>query len=133
VITTLGEANDLAEQFPADAVGVVVDAYHVWWDPRVEAEIARAGERILGFHVDDWVLPLPHSALLGRGLPGEGHADLARLHRAVTAAGYAGPIEVEVLSERVWDTPGDDLLARLVAELDGVLNGSERLRSGAAI
>jgi sugar phosphate isomerase/epimerase len=110
VISTLGEANDLAERFP-DRVGVVVDAYHVWWDPRVYEEIARA--RIFGFHIDDWVLPLPAGALLGRGLPGEGCADLPALHRAVTAAGYDGPVEVEVLSERVWEMPYDPLLARL--------------------
>ena len=55
----------------------------MWWDPCVEAEIARA--RILGFHLADWILPLPEGALLGRGLPGEGCADLARLHRAVAA------------------------------------------------
>jgi sugar phosphate isomerase/epimerase len=119
VITTLAEANDLAGRFPADRVGVVIDAYHVWWDPRVEEEIARA--RILGFHVDDWVLPLPEGALLGRGLPGDGHADLARLFRAVDAAGYAGPIEVEVLNDAVWATPGDDVLARLVAGIDATL------------
>ena len=112
VITTLGEANRLAERFP-DQVGVVIDAYHVWWDPCVDEEIARA--RIFGFHIDDWVLPLPEGALLGRGLPGEGCADLERLQRAVAAAGYDGPIEVEVLSQRVWDMPGDEVLARLRA------------------
>jgi sugar phosphate isomerase/epimerase len=119
VIATLGEANRLAERFPAADVGVVVDAYHVWWDPCVEEEIANA--RILAFHVDDWVLPLPEGALLGRGLPGEGCADLAHLHRAVTAAGYTGPIEVEVLSERVWETPGDEVLRSLVANVDAAL------------
>ena len=121
VIATLGEANRLAERFPGGHVGVVVDAYHVWWDPCVEEEIARA--RILAFHIDDWVLPLPEGALLGRGLPGDGHADLARLHRAVSAAGYTGPIEVEVLSERVWRMPGDDVLAGLVAGVDAALDG----------
>jgi sugar phosphate isomerase/epimerase len=119
VITTLGEANDLASAFPEERVGVIVDAYHVWWDPYVEREIARA--RTLGFHIDDWVVPLPEGALLGRGLPGEGHADLPRLYRAVTAAGYSGPVEVEVLSERVWGMDGDDLLRRLVSEADAAL------------
>jgi len=119
VITTLAEANDLAERFPEEHVGVIVDTYHVWWDPYVEREIART--RILGFHIDDWVLPLPEGALLGRGLPGEGCADLPRLSRAVSGAGYDGPIEVEVLSERVWATPGDEVLARLVESVDGAL------------
>jgi sugar phosphate isomerase/epimerase len=119
VITTLAEANDLAERFPADRVGVVVDAYHVWWDPYVEREIART--RVLGFHVDDWVLPLPQGALMGRGLPGEGCADLPRLYRAVSDAGYSGPVEVEVLSERVWGMPGDEVLARLLGSVDSAL------------
>jgi sugar phosphate isomerase/epimerase len=119
VITTLGEANDLASAFPEERVGVIVDTYHVWWDPYVEREIARA--RILGFHIDDWVLPLPEGALLGRGLPGEGHADLPRLYRAVSEAGHSGPVEVEVLSERVWGMDGDEVLARLVGSVDSVL------------
>jgi sugar phosphate isomerase/epimerase len=119
VITTLGEANDLASRFAPEVVGVVIDAYHVWWDPRVEEEIARA--RILGFHIDDWVVPLPEGALLGRGLPGDGHADLARLHAAVSASGYEGPIEVEVLSDAVWAMPGDEVLARLVDGVDAAL------------
>jgi len=127
VITTLGEANDLAERFPAEWLGVVVDAYHVWWDPYVEREIGRA--RMLGFHIDDWVLPLPQGALLGRGLPGEGCADLPRLYHTVSDAGYAGPIEVEVLSESVWATPGEEVLARLVSEVDVAL-GAARTAAG---
>ena len=59
VISSLGEAVDLALLFPADAVGVVVDTYHVWWDARLADEIARAGRRIVSFQVCDWVLPLP--------------------------------------------------------------------------
>jgi sugar phosphate isomerase/epimerase len=118
VINTLQEANDLADRFPPEQVGVVVDAYHVWWDPYVEAQIARAGERILGFHICDWTVPLPAGVLLGRGLPGDGCADLARLYRAVDRAGYRGPIEVEVLNEAVWNTPGDEILSRLVTEVD---------------
>ena len=114
VIATLGEANRLAEQFPPERVGVVVDAYHVWWDPRIQTEIARAGKRGLGFHVCDWVLPLPEGGLLGRGLPGEGCADLAALSDAVHAAGYRGPIEVEVLNQAVWETPGDEILTRVL-------------------
>ena len=51
VISSLGEAVDLAVLFPAEAVGVVVvvDTYHVWWDARLADEIARAGRRIVSF------------------------------------------------------------------------------------
>ena len=62
VISSLGEALDLALSFPADAVGVVVDTYHVWWDVRLLDELARAGGRIVSYQVCDWVLPLPADA-----------------------------------------------------------------------
>lgn len=109
VIVTLGEALDLASRFPADRVGVVVDVYHVWWDPEVHDQIARATGRILGLHVSDWLAP-PPDALMGRGMMGDGVIELRRLRRAVDAAGYAGPIEVEIFNRAIWDLPLDDAL-----------------------
>ena len=70
VIASLGEAVDLALGFPADAVGVVVDTYHVWWDARLAAEIARAAGRIVSYQVCDWVLPLPAGHAAGPRAPG---------------------------------------------------------------
>lgn len=109
-ITTLAEANALAERFPADRVGVLVDVYHVWWDPAVYDEIARAGRRICGFHISDWIVPLP-DVLYGRGMMGDGVIELRRLKQAVDAAGYTGPIEVEIFNRAINAMPGDDLLA----------------------
>ena len=40
VISTLGQALDVAEQFPAETVGVVVDTFHVWWDPQLAEQVA---------------------------------------------------------------------------------------------
>jgi len=114
VIVTLAQALDLAERFPAERCGVVVDAYHVWWDPEVEAQVARAAGRILGYHVSDWLVPTP-DLLLGRGMMGDGVIELRRLRGLVEAAGYAGPIEVEIFNRSVWDSPGDDVLALLRA------------------
>jgi sugar phosphate isomerase/epimerase len=110
VIVTLRQANELAERFPPEQVGVVVDVYHVWWDPDVYAQIERAGGRILGFHVNDWLVPTP-DLLLGRGMMGDGVIELRRLRMAVDAAGYSGPIEVEIFNQALWDTPGDAVLA----------------------
>ncbi len=62
----------------------MVDVYHVWWDPEVYREIARAGERIFAFHVSDWIVPLP-DPLMGRGLMGEGVIEIRRLRQAVEA------------------------------------------------
>jgi sugar phosphate isomerase/epimerase len=110
VVSTLAGALDLAERFPADQVGVVVDAYHVWWDADVYRQIARAGRRILSYQVCDWVTPLPAGVLLGRGMIGDGAIELRRLREACDAAGYAGPIEVEIFNAELWDTPGQQVL-----------------------
>ena len=113
-IVTLGEANDLAERFDAHRVGVVVDAYHVWWDPRLYDEIARAGRRIFGYHVADWLVPTT-DRLQGRGMMGAGAIDLPRIRAAVERAGYDGPIEVEVINREAWARPGDEIVAEACA------------------
>jgi sugar phosphate isomerase/epimerase len=124
-IVTLEQANDLAEKHPPERVGVVIDAYHVWWDPKVEAQIARAGKRILGFHVDDWIVPIP-DPLLGRGMMGDGVIELRRLRRAVDLAGYSGPIEVEIFNQAIWDESGDQVLERMKKRyLEHVLEPSQ--------
>lgn len=116
VICTLGEANDLAEQFPAEQVGVVVDVFHVWWDAALYKEIARATGRIVGFHLSDWAEPLP-DIIYGRAMLGDGLIDLRRIHHAVEATGYDGPIEVEILNTAIWERPGDDVLFEMKARV----------------
>ena len=113
VISRLGEAIDLAVQFPADAVGVVVDTYHVWWDASLLPDIARAGNRIVSYQVCDWILPLPADTLLGRGHVGDGHIDFPPVTAAVTAVGYTGHIEVEIFNQTVWDAPPDETAATI--------------------
>ncbi|MCL3859410.1 sugar phosphate isomerase/epimerase family protein [Actinotalea sp. K2] len=117
VVSTLGQALDLAEPFPAETVGVVIDTYHVWWDPDLEQQIARAGAqgRIAGYQVCDWLLPLAADPLLSRGHVGDGYVDFATITRWVTAAGYTGDIEVEIFNQQIWDTPGDQTLATMAA------------------
>ncbi|MCJ1701509.1 sugar phosphate isomerase/epimerase [Rathayibacter festucae] len=117
VVSTLGQALDLAAPFDAAAVGVVVDTFHVWWDPQVLAQIARAGAegRIASYQVCDWVTPLPADVLLARRYPGEGVIDFASLTRAVVEAGYAGDVEVEIFHQEVWDTAYPEVAERVVA------------------
>jgi sugar phosphate isomerase/epimerase len=110
VVNTLGQANAMVSRLDSADVGVAVDVYHVWWDANVYDEIARARRRILGFHVSDWLAP-PPDHLMGRGMMGDGIIQLRRLREAVDAAGYEGPIEVEIFNQAVWDTPGEQVLA----------------------
>ncbi len=109
VVVTLGQANDMVERLASPQVGVVIDTYHVWWDPKLCPEIRRAAGRILGYHVDDWLVP-NGDPLMGRGMMGDGVIDLGRISRAVGAAGYAGPVEVEIFNQAIWDAPGDEVL-----------------------
>ncbi|MEW2593419.1 sugar phosphate isomerase/epimerase family protein [Micromonospora sp. WMMA1976] len=115
VLSTLGQALDLAEAFPAEQVGVVVDTFHVWWDPDVWRQIARAGARIASFQICDFLTPLPADVLLGRGMMGDGHIDFPPLRRAVEAAGYTGDVEVEIFNAEVWATDPDRVLATMTA------------------
>lgn len=110
VVSTMDQALDIAEPL-GDNVGVVVDAYHVWWDPRLAEQIRRAGERIFAFQVCDWVLPLAEDSLLSRGMPGDGVIDLAALTETVLATGYAGDIEVEIFNADVWAADPSQVVA----------------------
>jgi sugar phosphate isomerase/epimerase len=110
VIVTLAQALDIAERFEPDRVGVIVDAYHVWWDPDLNSQISRASGRIFGFHANDWLPPKP-DLLLSRAMMGDGPIQIRRIREAVDAARYSGPIEVEIFNEDVWNAPGDEVLA----------------------
>lgn len=116
VVASLGQALDLAAPYPPNAVGVVVDTYHVWWDDQVWTQIDRAGRegRIACFQAADWITPLPAGVLLGRGLPGAGCIELRRFREAVDAAGYTGPVEVEVFHADLWARPGAEILSATV-------------------
>jgi sugar phosphate isomerase/epimerase len=121
VLSTLRQALELAESTSPEGgfaddptVGVVVDAYHVWWDPDVWSAIRAAGPRILSFQVCDWILPLAADVLLARGMMGDGQIDLRALRSAVDAAGYTGDIEVEIFNQDLWDADPDQVLATMV-------------------
>lgn len=112
VIVSLAQANRIVRQLNQPNLGVVVDVFHVWWDPDVYNQIQAASGTILGFHVSDWLVPLP-DILMGRGMMGDGVIELRRLREAVEAAGYSGPIEVEIFNQAIWDRPGEATLKLL--------------------
>lgn len=112
VIVTLAEANGIASRYTPEQVGVVIDVFHVWWDPDLYHQIASAKGRILGFHVSDWIVPTP-DLLMGRGMMGDGVIDIKKIRQAVEQAGYNGPIEVEIFNEEIWNKPGDVVLEQM--------------------
>jgi sugar phosphate isomerase/epimerase len=110
-INTLEQALDLCEALdPGGAMlGVACDLYHVWWDPKLQAQIARAGKKLLAYHVCDWLTPT-RDLLNDRGMMGDGVIELKKVRGWVEAAGFAGYSEVEIFSEHWWAKPGGEVL-----------------------
>ena len=110
-VNTLEQALDLCDLL-GEGIGVAIDVYHVWWEPKLAQQIARAGAggRILAHHICDWLVPT-RDLLLDRGMMGDGVIDLPAFRRAIEAAGFHGPQEVEIFSaENWWKRPGDEVL-----------------------
>jgi len=123
-VNTLEHALDLCDALDQDrtgALGVAVDVYHTWWDPKLESQIARAGrDRLLAYHVCDWLLET-RDLVNDRGMMGDGIIELRKIRQRLEAAGYAGPAEVEIFSERWWQRPAEDVLELCVARYQTVL------------
>lgn len=127
VASTTAQSLDMAVQADGThqrAVGVVVDVYHVWWDPEILPAIARAGAegRLASFQICDWTLPLAAEVLHARGYPGDGFADIPALTAAVTASGYTGPIEVEIFREDIWETPVREVVRTCAERYDELVS-----------
>ena len=116
-ITLLSEALDICDSINDPMLGVCIDAYHVWWDPNLLRDIARAKDRIFNFHVSDWLMPT-RDVLNDRGMMGDGIIDLPGLRGMIEAASYNGFIETEIFSAENW-------WKRPIAEILGVVK--ERL------
>jgi sugar phosphate isomerase/epimerase len=116
VISTIKLANEWCDALGAeDVVGIAVDTYAVWWDPELEAGIARAGKRICAFHISDW-LPDTQDLRLDRGMMGDGVIDIPAIRRMVESAGYTGQREVEIFSARNWWKRDPDEVISVVKE-----------------
>lgn len=114
-INTLSAANDLAEDFDTEWVGVAIDVYHLWWDPQLQEEILRCGSKgnILAFHISDWNVPTK-DLLLDREIMGRGCIPVAEISRWVDEAGFGGFREVEIFSNHYWSQDQDAFLQKIV-------------------
>ncbi|MCU0282230.1 MAG: sugar phosphate isomerase/epimerase [Acidimicrobiia bacterium] len=129
VIVTLQEANDLVDYFGDPNCGVTFDAYHLFWDPRLDAEIARAAGHIVSNQISDWVLPI-EGGLTSRGMLGDGSIDLPGICTAVDDTGYAGFVEVEILSSKLGAEDHDQLLDSTINRFNACMAAAEALRRG---
>lgn len=114
-VNTLEHALDLCDSLGA-GIGVAIDVYHTWWDPKLRPQIARAGreQRILAHHICDWLVPT-RDLLLDRGMMGDGVIDLQGIRADIELAGFHGPQEVEIFSaQNWWRRPGEEVIATCI-------------------
>jgi sugar phosphate isomerase/epimerase len=123
-INTLEHALDLCDELDpgrSGALGVACDLYHVWWDPKLKEQIARAGQkRLLAYHVCDWLTPT-RDLLNDRGMMGDGVIELRKVRGWVEAEGFEGFSEVEIFSENWWSKPGEEVLDTVIARHKSVV------------
>ena len=112
-LSTLAQALDLCDEL-GTGTGVALDVYHVWWDPELPRQVARAGGRIAAFHACDWLVPTTDT-VFDRGMMGDGVIDIAGIRAMAEAAGYRGAVEVELLSKRWWAEDPDEVLRLIKA------------------
>jgi sugar phosphate isomerase/epimerase len=117
-VNTMKQALDICDRLDpgrTGALGVALDVYHIWWDPEVLPQIARAGkDRLLAFHVCDWLVPT-RDILNDRGMMGDGVIDIKSLRQAVEAEGFTGYSEIEIFSHDWWTKPMDGVLETCIA------------------
>ena len=123
-INTLEHALDLCDELDpgrSGMLGVACDVYHVWWNYKLEEQIARAGhKRLLAFHVCDWLTPT-RDLLNDRGMMGDGIIEISKIRGWVEAAGFAGYSEVEIFSDHWWSKPGEEVLDTVIARHKSVV------------
>ncbi len=114
-INTLEQALDLCDAL-GEGIGVAVDVYHTWWDPKLEVQIRRAArQRLLAYHICDWLVPT-RDLLSDRGMMGDGVIDLPLIRSWMLSSGYAGFQEVEIFSELDWWRRDPDEVLRTCVE-----------------
>jgi sugar phosphate isomerase/epimerase len=122
-INTLSAANDLAEYFDSEWVGVAIDVYHLWWDPELKQQIQRCGRKgnILAFHICDWKTPT-EDLLFDREIMGRGCIPVNEISQWVDEAGFDGFREVEIFSNQYWKEDQDAFLRDIIAAYQKTYN-----------
>ena len=117
-VNTTKQALDICDRLDpqrSGALGVALDVYHIWWDPDLLPQIARAEkDRLLAFHVCDWLGPTK-DLLNDRGMMGDGVIDIRSVRSAVEAQGFCGYSEIEIFSDAWWAKPMDEVLRTCIA------------------
>ncbi len=89
-------------------LGLAVDVTHCWWEPGIDELLAEVAPNVGVAHLAD--LPLDGPAVT-RLVPGDGELPLRRFVDALSAGGFGGPYELEVIGPAI-DAEGVDSAMR---------------------
>lgn len=130
-INTTAAAWQLVQKINEPNLGLVVDAFHIFVLNRTLDDLAGIPmERIFLVQLSDLATLPANDRLVDvarhqRLLPGEGHFPLHSLTHYLHQQGYAGPIGLEVFSDRYHQLPAADAASKAFQALNRVLCKSE--------
>ncbi|MGB2052041.1 MAG: sugar phosphate isomerase/epimerase family protein [Candidatus Puniceispirillaceae bacterium] len=119
IVSTLQESLDILDQMDdSHDIGLAIDTYALWWEHDLQAKLKRAGNRILNYHVSDWLADT-RDLRLDRGMPGDGQIALCNWRQMIEKAGYFGPVEIEIFSrDRWWKTPAEKMIDEIIQRMN---------------
>ncbi|MEI4487518.1 sugar phosphate isomerase/epimerase family protein [Frigidibacter sp. MR17.14] len=86
IVNTAGQADEVVDAVASPGLGVMLDTFHMNMEERsIPDAIRRTGSRLVHFQANE-----NH-----RGFPGTGNMDWTAIMRALSDAGYAGPVSLE--------------------------------------
>jgi sugar phosphate isomerase/epimerase len=120
-ISTIEQAMDIVEDVDSKNVGLVLDLYHIFWDPKLSEGIKRAAGKIFGVHVNDWRFPT-RDILLDRVLIGDGIIPVQKILDEINKTGYEGFFEIEIISEELSKADYSELLEKIKESYKNIYN-----------
>ena len=114
-VHSLRDSVELAERLD---LGVVVETNYCFAERDLETTLQRAGSRIATVQVSDLVPP--STVIPDRAVPGDGVIPLERIAVLATAAGYAGPFEIEQLGPRIEAEGYEPALRRAIDQMNRI-------------
>jgi sugar phosphate isomerase/epimerase len=97
---TIPETLEVVEAVGSANIGLFFDTDHLYESPNLFHDIERAGDRIVGVHIND--MPAVPGPGIDRCILGQGIIPLREILSAIEATGYKGFYDVEIMSEKIW-------------------------------
>jgi len=112
VLSSLRQAEALCAG--DDRLGIVLDAFHVWWDPELVPMLERLAPRIALVQISGVTLSADGTKPQTRCELREGVADIGALLRDLRRCGYSGEYELEIFAEDMGRRACADVIRRAV-------------------